>query len=310
LDQNEYLYVKAVYEHGSITKAARSLYISQPSLSTYISRLEQHLNVKLFEKSNGRLQLTYAGERYLDYGRQILALDEKCTYEMSNISKSRNGRLVLGTTNNIGIQTLPLLLAAFHRRFPEVQIYLKETTARELEEMIHHRELDMALLTVPFSARHTEHTVIRDAEVLLSVHKSHPLFQKAIAVPGLKYEFMDLHYLKDEPLILLNEGRRIRLAAEQLFSQIGCRPHALFETTNSIIAHRLAIANVAPTFITEDALDAFHSIKVNYYHVGNPRIIHQMICAYPSESLLDEIGKSFIAIAKEHFSNVSDKNIW
>lgn len=73
-----YEYFAAIVEAGSLTRAAEQLYISQPSLSQYVKRLEANLGVELFDRSTSPLRLTYTGERYYQYVLQLMKLDEKC----------------------------------------------------------------------------------------------------------------------------------------------------------------------------------------------------------------------------------------
>ena len=71
-----YEYFAAIVEAGSLTRAAEQLYISQPSLSQYVKRLEANLGVELFDRSTSPLRLTYTGERYYQYVLQLMKLDE------------------------------------------------------------------------------------------------------------------------------------------------------------------------------------------------------------------------------------------
>ena len=77
MDIKEYRYVYEIARQGGISRAARALFISQPSLSAYLKGLEGRLGVSLFEQADGKLHPTQAGRLYLEHAEQILALDKQ-----------------------------------------------------------------------------------------------------------------------------------------------------------------------------------------------------------------------------------------
>ena len=84
-----YQYFLAIVEYGGLTRAAEALYISQPSLSKYLSRLEANLGVELFDHSASPLKLTYAGERYYDYVKRLQLMEQRLTREFEDIRGRR-----------------------------------------------------------------------------------------------------------------------------------------------------------------------------------------------------------------------------
>ena len=93
---HNYEYFVAIVDEGSLTKAAEHLYVSQPSLSQYLKRLEANLGVELFDRSASPLRLTYTGERYYQYVLQMMKLDENIRREFQDIKNQTSGRLRLG----------------------------------------------------------------------------------------------------------------------------------------------------------------------------------------------------------------------
>lgn len=92
---HNYEYFVAIVDEGSLTKAAEHLYVSQPSLSQYLKRLEANLGVELFDRSASPLRLTYTGERYYQYVLQMMKLDENIRREFQDIKNQTSGRLRL-----------------------------------------------------------------------------------------------------------------------------------------------------------------------------------------------------------------------
>ena len=98
---HNYEYFVAIVDEGSLTKAAEHLYVSQPSLSQYLKRLEANLGVELFDRSASPLRLTYTGERYYQYVLQMMKLDENIRREFQDIKNQTSGRLRLGVAGRL-----------------------------------------------------------------------------------------------------------------------------------------------------------------------------------------------------------------
>ncbi|EGD52524.1 transcriptional regulator, LysR family [Thermoanaerobacter ethanolicus JW 200] len=91
-----------VCESGSMSKAAKKLYMTQPSISQTISELEQELNVKLFERMSKKLLLTYAGEVLKEYAKRISSLVEEAQSTLLDISNLKAGKLRIGASTTVG----------------------------------------------------------------------------------------------------------------------------------------------------------------------------------------------------------------
>ena len=94
MELRQFKYVNMVAQCGSVTKAARKLFISQPALSSYINKLEEELGVKLFDRSATPLVCTYAGEQYLKRARAILMQLDDMDREFRDIATNCQGRLL------------------------------------------------------------------------------------------------------------------------------------------------------------------------------------------------------------------------
>ena len=112
---HNYEYFVAIVDEGSLTKAAEHLYVSQPSLSQYLKRLEANLGVELFDRSASPLRLTYTGERYYQYVLQMMKLDENIRREFQDIKNQTSGRLRLGVALWRGACLSPAVSGHSHR---------------------------------------------------------------------------------------------------------------------------------------------------------------------------------------------------
>lgn len=114
MEIRQFTYVNMVAECGSMTKAAAKLFITQPALSNYISKLEEELGTKLFDRSVTPMKLTFSGEKYLEHARTVMMQIDNMEREIRDITNHQTGRLRLGFPNERIIYMLPALLPVFH----------------------------------------------------------------------------------------------------------------------------------------------------------------------------------------------------
>src|SRR5258706_10679267 len=108
----------AVAKHLSFTKAAETLFMTQPAVTFQIKQLEEHLNTRLFDRAQGRIALTPAGELAREYAERILALSAELDTRLKELSGHAAGPLVIGASMTIGGDVLPQLIGKFKAHFP------------------------------------------------------------------------------------------------------------------------------------------------------------------------------------------------
>jgi|SRR6266849_8388994 DNA-binding transcriptional LysR family regulator len=126
LNSNELRAVVAVAEYRSFVAAAASLKISQPALTRRIKQVEQELRVTLFSRSTRHVSLTEAGKRFASHAERLLK-DLKISAENAReVAKSPRGQVVVTSVLSLANAILPALIAGYNRRFPAVEIHLRE----------------------------------------------------------------------------------------------------------------------------------------------------------------------------------------
>src|ERR1700748_1582210 len=111
---------KSVVDEGGVIKAAHKLHRAPSAVTTRIKQLEASMGVKLFHRDKQRLHLTPAGELLLDYAARLIPLSGEAREAVSGTA--RRGALRLGSLESTAASRLPRVLAAFHRRYPDVRI--------------------------------------------------------------------------------------------------------------------------------------------------------------------------------------------
>ncbi|BBM51841.1 LysR family transcriptional regulator [Leptotrichia trevisanii] len=139
-------YFLMVAKEENITKAAKSLYITQPTLSRQLAQLEEELGVKLFTRSNHKILLTEDGKFLQRRAREILYLTEKTKKELSYDNEIVAGEISIGCGEFLGMNELSKLLSEFQEKYPNVKFDIYSGTAEDIIYRIEHGFLDMGLV--------------------------------------------------------------------------------------------------------------------------------------------------------------------
>ena len=114
----------AVAEEENITKAAKKLYLTQPTVSIAIKEIEEHYGARFFERINQRLHITEEGKRFLDYAKHFIAMYDEMEIAFKNTDFT--GRLRIGASVNIGTYYMPRLIREFQDRYPGIKVQVKK----------------------------------------------------------------------------------------------------------------------------------------------------------------------------------------
>jgi LysR family transcriptional regulator, hydrogen peroxide-inducible genes activator len=188
MELSQLRYVQAVAETGNFTRAAERSNIAQPSLSHQIIKLEKELGHKLFHRLGRKAVPTEAGIAFLERARRILFEVEDATKELGD-SPTFERRITVGAIPTLAPYVLPKLIARCKRRYPNLQVNIREDFKRQLIEEMLHGELDLALVTVPADEPSIQVEVLWTEPLLLVTAKSHPLaLKKNVKGADLEHE--------------------------------------------------------------------------------------------------------------------------
>ena len=124
-------YIYAVYKEGSFSKAAKSLFISQPSLSATVKRIEEKVGYPIFDRSTKPLQLTEPGRQYIRTVEKLMSVENDFTEYINDWGGLKAGNLTLGGSSLFSSWVLLHIMAEFSRKFPLVKLKLKEENTTE-----------------------------------------------------------------------------------------------------------------------------------------------------------------------------------
>lgn len=253
MTSRELLYVKTVAEEKNISRAAKKLFIAQPSLSQSIQRIEETLGIPLFNRTANGLTLTGAGERYYQTACQILKLYADLETEISDLNDMKTGRIHAGITNHLGTIVLPQILPQFCSDCPHVELFVTEETTGRLEADVLSGALDFAILHAPKKDPHPMlcYEYLAEDPFVIALQQGHPLIKKAQTREGYPHPVLDLALLRQEPFLMLHKEQRIRHVSDSILSQANITPRIILTLRSYETAKRLAGAGIGITLLPE-----------------------------------------------------------
>ncbi|MDY0011299.1 MAG: LysR family transcriptional regulator [Rhodocyclaceae bacterium] len=211
----------AVAKHGSFTRAAEHLFMTQPAVTFQIKQLEEHFNTRLFERGHGRVSLTQAGEIVMAYSERILGLNEEMEVRVSEMTDELSGTLNIGTSTTIAGYWLPPVLERFKQSFPRVIPRVVVGNSTLIEERVASRELDLGLIEIITDHPSLERISVCRDQLMVIVEPHHPLADaERLTAP----ELLPHAFINRDP------GNAIRLLSEQFFGAAGIGPDELLVT--------------------------------------------------------------------------------
>lgn len=212
----------AVVECGKMRRAAEKLYISQPAVSQAIKELEEHYQVKLFERISQKLSITEMGELLLVYARQAVELFENTEHVMKNAGEV--SKIRLGTSVSVGTSLLNDLLDQYEERYGTLDTRVIIHNTQTIEGLIRSCRLDLGIVEGFVIGKDMEQIPICEDELVLVVGRPHPFYQKK----NITFE-----ELKNEILISREEGSVNRNQFEQLLLERNISMQKKWTCTNS-----------------------------------------------------------------------------
>jgi DNA-binding transcriptional LysR family regulator len=303
MDFRQLQYILMVAEEKSFSKAAKKLYIAQPSLSQYIQKLEQQLGVQLFDRSITPLRLTYAGELYIETAKKILDLKDQLSQQMEDIANFKKGRLAIGLSSFRTTYIIPLVLPLFNERFPGVEVVLLEGTSSEIESLALKGATDICIMTLPIDESLFSYEPVLTEEILIAIPPNHPYFS------NYEKKSIDLYELRDEPFILLKHNQKLHSTATNLCKQSGFKPNIILESESIEAAHALTAAGMGITFVP-DTLVHYHKIVKPPLYLSIEKLLPSrlVVVGYRKGRYLSKAAIEFIEITKSVLNSFKNNN--
>ena len=229
-------YFVTIVEEGSITAAAKKLYITQPSLSQMLRQIENENGVELLERAPLPMRPTYAGEKYLECARAILLANEKLENQLKDIRNENSGHLRLGISMQREMRIFPRVMPYFIERYPDVTLELREVGSAKIEDLLRYGDVDLAFAAIESTSARFDYKLIeRETTGIIAGRGSR------LAERFKPWEEIPLESAKNEQFVSLKQGHSIRVLQDELFRIYDMNPKIIMETDSLEMAKRVTV---------------------------------------------------------------------
>lgn len=251
MTKKDLIYVTTIAQNRSISKAAELLYITQPSLSNALQRIEAELGTKLFKRTSEGLKPTVAGKYYIDTARQILLTYKNMETNLSWLNDMRVGRLVIGTTSLLGSIILPPVYQAFSQRYPNITLELVEDVSINIEYALLSGDIDVGICHAPVMAENITYNTLAREQFLLAVPANSSLNSMAVTSPVNGKAYLDIRLTDGATYIMTRIGQRTRQRCDHIMKKAGIKANILYQTKSIQTAAHMSGAGLGLTLIPE-----------------------------------------------------------
>jgi LysR family transcriptional regulator, hydrogen peroxide-inducible genes activator len=218
----ELRYIVAVARERHFGRAAQSCFVSQPTLSVAIKKLEAELAVVLFERGPGAVSVTPIGQRVVEQAQRVLEEAAQVKDIAQSAKDPLAGPLRLGTIYTIGPYLLPKLIPVLRKKAPTMQLLIQENYTHKLAEALKQGEVDVIVVALPFAAPGVAARAVYDEPFLVALPRGHPLEKR---------KHISADELTRESLLLLGAGHCFRDQVLDLCSSVQRGPRGTLART-------------------------------------------------------------------------------
>ena len=233
-------YLVALAEHKHFGHAAEASFVSQPTLSTQIRKLEEELGVALVERTPRKVLLTEVGREIAQRARGVLREIDEIKAIARRTVDPESGSLRLGIFPTLGPYLLPHVVPRIRERFPRLELLLVEEKTETVLAQLREGRLDAGILALPVHDDQLRVEPLFEEPFLLAVPDTHPLARR---------KALKLDDLADESLLLLEDGHCLRDQALEVCRLSGAGEKAGFRATSLETLRQMVAANVGVTLL-------------------------------------------------------------
>ncbi|HWR21075.1 MAG TPA: selenium metabolism-associated LysR family transcriptional regulator [Verrucomicrobiae bacterium] len=199
-----------IVESGSFSKAANAFYLTQPTVSGHIKKLEEEVGVRLLDRLGHRTTPTKAGDLLYHYAKRILALRQETQQALDELRGGLKGELILGASSVPGGYLLPPLIGRFRAQYPDISVVLKVSDSKEIIEAVITGAYEVGAVGAQFDDGRIEYQKFAEDEMVLVVPPTHPWASR---------RSVRVKELPSQPFLIRERGSGTRKILEQALEQ-------------------------------------------------------------------------------------------
>ncbi|MCO7176613.1 LysR family transcriptional regulator [Sporolactobacillus kofuensis] len=238
-------YFLEVAVRKSFTKAARHLYVTQPTISKMVRDIEDELGMVLLDRSGKEIELTDAGKIVFEQSQKIVQSFAHLSDELSDLTHAKRGKLTIGLPPMIGIHFFPGILSKFRSNFPGIDLHIAEYGAKKVADSVSEGLLEVGATVGAFDQQLFDSFVFFDDAIRLVVHRSSPLAQK---------ELISIKDLREESFIMFPDEFSLHGMITKCCDEAGYQPRIVFESSQWEFMLKMVSEGFGVAFLPESII--------------------------------------------------------
>lgn len=294
------LYFLTVVKTGSLKAAAEQLYVSQPSLSKYIQRIEAQLGTQLFDRSFSPMRLNECGSLYLQYLKDSVDREQQLIDQIGEIRQDIRGTLRIGIPSFCGQCYLPMILPQFSEEFPHVSLTLYEKTGMKIEQALLEQSIDLAIMHAPIMHNgFSLHPLVKERIFLVDRRNAE---QSKVTCP--EHILICEGHLSDiqgKPVIMPQSDQKLWKITTNFLDQMNYSPIVYTRTENIVTTLELAAMGMGIGFVPESGLNTVSPSILNklvFYTFTGSLSDWQLTAVLRKSSIMNLFTARFIELIK------------
>lgn len=304
-------YVYEVYREKSFSRAAANLFISQPSLSANIRRVENRIGYPIFDRSTKPLSLTECGKQYIQCVERIMNIEKDFSDFINDWGDLKTGSLILGGSNLFSSWFLPPMIAEFAARYPHIQIRLVEESTVKLTKLLQRGMIDLVLDNTYLDPDIFDSRLYQEEHLILavprafSVNKNLEKFQ--LSVPDIQtgkflaadFPSVPFSRFRKEPFIMLKQENDTGKRARDICHENHFEPVVVFEMDQQMTSYNVTCSGMGISFIGDIMLSKVSPDPNVVYYKLPLKYNCRSICFYWKKGrYLSRAMEEFLKISK------------
>lgn len=258
MDLNKLKTFYTVAKLNNFSRAAETLYLTQPAVSAQIKDLEYEYKTKLFDRNGRNIQLTESGEKLLPYVRKLLDIYEESHHAVNLLKEASEGSIKLGVSGLPGARLLPAIISRFNEVYPKVNFTIKEQKSAAILNSLKQKKFDMGIIVnseESISAPNLEDKVLYKDKYIIGISCDHPFAEK---------DKLDIEDLIKLPLIVSQKDTVSHQALNNLYNRLSLPFNVAYEIENRSMMKTMVEKNLGVAFFS--SLEVKKEVEANLIH--------------------------------------------
>ncbi|USG64898.1 LysR family transcriptional regulator [Brevibacillus ruminantium] len=291
MDIRQLQYFAEVAKQRSFTRAAEVLHVSQPSISKMIKSLETELGVILLDRSERKIELTDAGQLVFEHAQRVLQAMGDLTSSLEELRQVERGFVRLGLLPTVGAFLLPAAIASFKKHYPQIELEMREYSARPLEAQVERGHIDIGLTVLPVDEERFEAIALRAEDLVAIVYPEHWLYGR---------ESINLQELSEESFVLFTEEYAMHDVVRQACLQAGFEPKVAYMSSLWDFVGEMVAAQIGISLVPRSVAQRLNKGRLHVVTLSWPPIdwTYALICR--KDRYLSHAARAFIGFVREH----------